>query len=272
MDSTELFKQVCTHPDDDQRRLDYAAYMQQYRPEKAEFIRLQVARAVTEREQKARQRRLGPRERELLAKHGSEWAHYVEPFVRPSRIDPTDCGWDFDRGFLAFARMEPENFVALGPRLFEMAPIQHADLTGGDDPVRPLFQCQLLSRLDSLSLANTGLDDDDAISLAGCTALRRCTWLDLTGNKISTRGVEALARSPMMANKVIVMMDGNPCNPVDQAHYDWDGSIADSTPSPIGVALEAKLGRVEWFHLKWGRINTMPDRYNAKWLAADTVK
>lgn len=263
MTGKELLAQISADPDDDQKRIAYADHVAQFEPEYAEFVRLQVARAQDERQRKLPYGEAGGRERELLRKHELEWARYIQKFVRPSA---TDQGWGFQRGFIAFARMEPENFVALGQRLFDMAPIQHADLYGGEDPVRPLFDSPFLARLDSLSLAGAGLDDDDAIALAACTALTRCTWLDLSDNKIGARGVEALAASRMMANKVVVIMKGNPCDPVVEPHYDWDGSIADYSSSADAKAIEARLGRVPWFDFPWGRRGDVPDRFHAKWV------
>jgi uncharacterized protein (TIGR02996 family) len=265
MTSKELLAEISARPDDDQPRLAYADAVQTREPEYAEFIRLQVMRAQDERRTKARSATPASRELELLRKHGLQWAQYFEKYVRESPSDRNDLGWGFERGFLAFARMEPENFVALGDRLFLMAPIQHADLYGGDEPVRPLFAAPGLARLDSLSLRGAGLDDDDAIALAGTAALARATWLDLSGNKIGERGVLALAQSPHMKNKVEIILRGNPWDPADQPSMDWggDGGVADVIPSTAGEMIEKKLGRkVPWFHTATARL---PDRFHAKY-------
>jgi uncharacterized protein (TIGR02996 family) len=263
MTERELFAAVIAHPDDDAPRLAYADHVQASEPAYAELVRLQVARGADERRRKALRSEPSTRERILLREHGLDWAHYFEKYVRESPTDPRDLGWAFDRGFIAFARMEPENFVALGDRLFAMAPIQHADLYGGREPIRPLFAAPGLARLDSLSLRGTGLDDDDAIAIAGCAALRRCTWLDLSDNKIGERGLEAICRSPIMANKVRILMNGNPWDPVDRPSLDWDGSVADVITPSAGSEMERKLGRtVGWFHTATA---TLPDRFLAKY-------
>jgi uncharacterized protein (TIGR02996 family) len=259
MTSRELLVEVSRHPDDDAPRLAYADAVERVEPAYAELVRLQIARAADERARNARRAAPSARERELLRAHEAEWTRYIQKFVRPAA---SDQGAGFERGFVAFVRMEPENFVALGTRLFEMAPVQHADLYGGSEPVRPLFDAPGLARLDSLSLRGAGLDDDDAIALAASPHLARASWLDLGDNRIGNRGVEALAASPTMANKVIVRMDGNPGDPTDVPHYDHDGSVADLTVSPLADELEAKLGRrIAWFH----HMSHAPDRFHTRW-------
>lgn len=261
----DLLQAVNESPDDDAPRLAYADFVASREPDYAEFVRLQIARSAAERREHALTGRASARERELLAKHYAKWGHYIQRYVRDAPLPrEDDQGWGFDRGFIAFVRMEPENFVALGERLFTMAPVQHADLYGGEGNVRPLFAAPQLARLDSLSLRNAGLDDDDAIALANCDFLRRAAWLDLSDNKIGERGVEALAASAVFANKVVVMMDGNPCNPCDRPSWDWDGSLAFAHPSRAGARIEEKLGRrVAWFH--YVRRGAVPDRFHAKW-------
>jgi uncharacterized protein (TIGR02996 family) len=265
MTSQELLVEISRRPDDDEPRLAYAQAVQRIEPEYAEFVRLQIARAADERTRKARRDAPSARELELLRIHGYEWTRYIEKYVRPSRTNGRDQGSALIRGFVGFVRMEPENFVALGTRLFDMAPVQHADLYGGEDPVRPLFEAPGLARLDSLSLRGAGLDDDDAIALAASPHLARVTWLDLGDNRIGNRGVEALAAAPTMANKVIVRLDGNPGDPAEVPHYDWDGSIADVTVSPLADEIEARLGRIAWFHYDWRGPNDEPDRFHARW-------
>lgn len=258
----DLLDQVSARPDDDQPRLAYADHVEPYEPDYAEFVRLQVARANVEKQTKALRSQWGAREHELYSKHELEWARYIQKYVRESQ---TDHGWGFERGFIGFVRMEPENFVALGDRLFIMAPVQHADLYGGREPVRPLFSSPSLARLDSLSLAGAGLDDDDAEALAACDYLQRCTWLDLSRNKISLRGVKALARSPMMRNKVVVNLRHNPVDPIERPDLDYDGTILNITQSNLAKDIEAEVGPVPWFTYPWDSPGP-PDRFHARWV------
>jgi uncharacterized protein (TIGR02996 family) len=259
----ELLAQISATPDDDAPRLAYADHVQASEPDYAEFVRLQIARHADERRRESLRGEPFGREAILLRQHGLDWAHYIEKYVRESPIDRRDQGWGFERGFIAFARMEPENFVALGERLFMMAPIQHADLYGGEGPVMPLFSSPFLARLDSLSLRGNNLGDDEAVAMANCEFLRRCTWLDLSNNKIGERGLEALVRSPIMANKSQIIMEGNPWDPVDRPSYDWDGSIADVIAGYAASAMESRVGhKVPWFHTA---MRPQPDRFHAKY-------
>jgi uncharacterized protein (TIGR02996 family) len=266
MTERELFAAVCAAPDDDAPRLAYADFIERSEPDYAEFIRLQVARAAEERARKAPRGNMGPREQELWLKHYAEWGRYIQKYVRDSRVPHRyDQGWGFERGFIAFVRMEPENFIALGERLFRMAPVQHADLYDGSEPVRPLFASPLLAKLDSLSLWRTKLDDDDAIAIAQCQPLSRATWLDLRDNNISERGVRALAESPYMQNKVVLDLRGNPCDPGEEASYDSQGTVADAGLPEVARRIERELGRrVPWFRTVFKL--TPPDRYHAKWV------
>lgn len=261
----DLLDAVNRAPDDDAPRLAYANFVAEREPDYAEFIRLQIARANAERADKARVGNPSAREVELLRKHYMKWGHYIQRYCRDAPIpDEYDQGWGFERGFIAFVRMEAENFVALGQRLFDMAPIQHADLYGGTEPVRDVFNSQHLAKLDSLSLRKAGLDDDDAIALASCEYLQRATWIDLSENRIGRRGVEALAASPIFGNKVVVDLRENPWDPGDRPSWDWDGSLAWAHPPEEGQVIEAQLGRrVPWFH--YVRMSPVPDRFHTKW-------
>ncbi len=265
MTGAELLAAVSAAPDDDAPRLAYAEYIQGSDPEYAEFIRLQIARVTDERARRAPRGWMKGRELELWHRNYAKWGHYIQRYVRDAR-DPNayDQGWEFDRGFIAFARMEPGNFVALGQRLFDLAPIQHADLYGGSEPVGPLFASPYLARLDSLNLSRTQLTDDDAVAIANCEALSRATWLDLRDNQIGERGVRALAESPFMANKIVLDLRGNPADPGEQAAYDPDGSIADRGLPPVAIRIEQALGRaVPWFRTAF--VESMPDRYHTRW-------
>lgn len=261
----ELLAAVNAAPEDDAPRLAYAAYVEGSEPEYAEFIRLQIARTAAERARKAPYSSIVGREQMLRHRHYAQWGHYIERYARDAREPHAyNRGWEFERGFIAFIRMEPENFVALGQRLFDMAPIEHLDLIRGTEPVGPLWGSPFLSRLDSLSFSMSQLDDDDAVAIANCEALSRATWLDLSRNRIGERGVRALAESPFMDNKIVLDLRGNPGNPGEEASYDWDGSIADSGFPPIAWRIADALGRMpQWFRTVFR--DPMPDRYHAKW-------
>jgi hypothetical protein len=122
-----------------------------------------------------------------------------------------------------------------------------------------------LARLDSLSLAGLGLDDDAAVALSQCEGLARCSWIDLSSNRIGRDGIEALARSPIFESKVWVETKGNPCDPSAAINLDWDQSVASITLPTAAREIEAALGRkVNWFRFRWHRLSDAPDRFHAK--------
>ncbi|HET7499443.1 MAG TPA: TIGR02996 domain-containing protein [Kofleriaceae bacterium] len=242
---------VTAAPRDDAPRLAYADLLAPARPERAELIRLQIARGS------------GPptsRERELLRRHGAEWARPLDPFARAVTRPRPDPGWAFDRGFVAFLRTDADVVLGLGERLFRMAPIEHLDLVGAPD-VRPVLGSPLLGHLRSLGLPGCALDDAAAIALAANPALAGLRWLDLRDNQIRDRGMAALADSPTIRAIPIVLLGGNPRDPSEQHSLDWDGSVADSWLPSLGEELERAHGRIEWLHVPpSGR---RPDRYRA---------
>lgn len=265
MNMDELHAAVCTSPDDDAPRHAYAAFMATYRPERAELVRLQLARHESDRVARKTFSVLGAREQQLLREHGEEWARYLRLFLVPPPVRG-DLGCRFERGFIAHARVAIENVMGLGARLYEMAPIQHLDVTPGEGAPGRVLRAPGLDRLDSISLADLGLDNDDALALAECSALARASWVDLRNNKIGRVGVEAIARSPIFANKVRIELEGNPCNPVETAYFDPDGSVADRGAEVKPSSIEDAVGnRVPWLHYTWRHRDDEPDRYYARW-------
>jgi uncharacterized protein (TIGR02996 family) len=262
----ELFAAICRSPDDDAPRVAYADFIGPYDADQEKFIRLQLARFADERARRA-PRGESSVERDLFRKHGEAWARYMRMFLVPeSGTAPLGCV--FERGFMSLARIAIENVVGLGPKLFQLAPLQHLDITRGQadgDPARVLAVAGL-GQLDSISFAGLQLGDKGAAALAECEALRRATWLDLSSNKIKKEGVIALARSPIMANKVFLYLDDNPCNPGEQPSQDWDGTIAglDGNASMI----EDVVGHhVPWLHYPYKARSEEPDRFHARWFA-----
>ncbi len=268
MNRRELHAAVCATPDQDAPRVAFAEFVAPYDPAYAELIKLQLARATHERARGAAFSAHAPREAELLRQHGEAWTRYMRSFLVPDPADPTDLGCGFERGFIGYARVAIENVVGLGAQLWQFAPIQHLDVAAGaaDGPPARVLRVGELARLDSLSLAGLGLDDDDAIAIADCAALTRASWLDLSNNRIGRRGVEALARSPIMANKIRIELAGNPCDPVQRPALDFDGSVADVYSPGFPREIEAAVGKpVPWFYYRWGHVQEAPDRFHAKW-------
>jgi uncharacterized protein (TIGR02996 family) len=258
---SSLLAAVCATPDDDAPRHAYAAAIAAREPARAELIRLQLARSADEHKRHALVGAPTARERALLDRHGDDWARPLDPFVRPTRRPRPDPGWRFERGFLAFARVDADTLASLGERLFQMAPIRHLDLDPGPT-LRDALASPLLGRLRSLGLPACDLDDDAAIALAANPQLAGLRWLDLRDNQIGEAGVTALGASALIRAIPIVLFAGNPGDPTQQYAFDGDGSIADSWLPAAGAALEAAHGDVAWLHLP--PYHEQPDRYHVR--------
>jgi uncharacterized protein (TIGR02996 family) len=82
---------ILENPDDDTPRLIYADYLDEHGdPDRAEFIRVQVALATLPPDD-SRRGQLGDRERQLLVEHREEWLGPLRPLL---------SGRAFRRGFL----------------------------------------------------------------------------------------------------------------------------------------------------------------------------
>jgi uncharacterized protein (TIGR02996 family) len=241
-------KPVIAAPDDDRPRLAYARGMEKLRPERAEFIRLQIERADAERRSRATISQPGPREIELRAKFGAEWAGAVSPYGRPYASTGKFRGYDFERGFVAYLRTDPDIVIDPKSRLFELAPITYVELTA-DGPWQDAMLSPVVARLRGLGLARLGMTNDDARRLAENGHLERLEWLDLRGNKIGSPGVHALLDSPVIRAIPVVLLAGNPVDPAMQYSRDYDGSVMDQFLPKTGEIAESKHGRVNWLHL-----------------------
>lgn len=262
MHREELEQAVCAQPDDDSLRLAYAVHVSEAEPERAEFIRLQLTRADDELGRYKRQALPSAREVALWHRNAGAWLGPLKRELAPSPHLPH--GGVFVRGFLGHVRLSVEGLVTHGAQLIAKAPIQHLDVAPGELPLRS-FEVVQFAQLDSLSLAGLKLDDDAAVAIAACATLSRVTWLDLSNNRLTRRGVESLARAAHLGRKRIVLT-GNPCDPVEHPVLDWDGSTQSTSANGPTADLERVVGRrVPWFHVE---LEGFADRYCAKHFVA----
>jgi uncharacterized protein (TIGR02996 family) len=256
----ELYDRICRDVSDDSIRLAYADSIASKRPERAEFIRLQVERARNERASRALRSAPSAREAELRQRFGVEWAHAIEPFARPLAPNAPDRGWEYERGFIAEMRTDPDMVADSRDFLFRSTPIEHIDLTS-DGPILAALAAPRAAQVRSFALRELGLGDEDMVALARDARLDGCEWLDLRSNNIGERGVTALAESARIRAIPIVLLRFNPCDPGTQ--YSDDGSgYGEMWLPPEGKALEKLHGRIPWLHLPPSR--RMPDRYHAR--------
>lgn len=257
----QLLAQIVRNPDDDTPRLAYADAVQPTEPERADFIRMQVARFRDERARGVTTEEPTRAELVLLQQHAARWAQAVVPFARPGggRPDrPPFPGYGFERGFVAHLRTDPDVLVSRGDELLALAPIQHLDLTG-EGQLLPALTSPRLGQMRTLRLSQLGLTDVEAVALAERGHLARCEWLDLTANRIGPSGVRALLASAAIRAIKVVLLRGNPSDPAVMVSHDMGDIIVEGLP-PSGKMAEQAYGRIEWLHLV---MRDLPDRFHA---------
>lgn len=244
----KLLADVLANPDDDEPRLAYASYYEKRGDIRGEFIRLQIRAMQMRRESNySNLLSLGPttRAREILKIHGDEWLRPFFYLVNEPR---------FYRGFLEGVTFTVTKFLAFAPELYKFAPIRHVDfekITAAE--MTRLARSPLLTPLVSLWL-NKGdeIGDEEVEILARSPYLGNLRWLDLSFNRITVRGVEALCASTSMPQLAFLNLAGNPVpEPGESCGVDgmsglivWE-SIA---LSDFGRRLEARFGYRAWLH------------------------
>jgi uncharacterized protein (TIGR02996 family) len=217
-EADSFLQAIIDNPDDDAPRLIYADWLDEHGdPERAEFIRLQCARA-------ARKPALGPemsrdqhallrREDQLLDRHASTWQ-------RPFAAGPS-LSLIFDRGFIESVVAEAHMFVEIAAELFRRHPVRHVRLTWRpDDPtyergryMQTIAGLQQLARLRSLDLKETHIGSDGVRALAVSEYLGNLFSIDLSNNGIGRAGIRALVEAPWLANVTLLNLSGNEIDP-----------------------------------------------------------
>ncbi len=228
-DGDSLFRAILADPDDDAVRLVYADWCEENGdPDRAEFIRLQIARARLPILDPARPYP-GERERALLHAHGPEWLAALPERAR-------EC-MGFERGFPGSIKCEVGDFIAWDD-LWRVAPVTAAHLADhttflgeyrepgekqaemralaalprltylrtlvlGEtaallpEDVGILLASRCLTGLHDLSLTDTGMGDALVGSL--CAAkLPNLRALNIEANQIGDGGAALLAASPLL--------------------------------------------------------------------------
>jgi uncharacterized protein (TIGR02996 family) len=239
---------VIADPDADGPRLAYADVIEAEDPDRARYIRVSLQRLAPALDASWAGRAVG--------EHAHRWA---APVIRYVHAPPAGGGFWFERGFVAYIRTTPAEF--LGP-LPTLAPIQHVDFLISDDTGRAAFRRVLdspyLSSIRSMRIDHAGLTDDDAVVLAASPGLRGCWWIQLASNRIGRRGMEALAASEI-TRKSCLSVDDNPGDPGLQHQGDW---IIDSWLPEFGQELEARYGPLPWLHHPYNTVR--PSRYEPR--------
>src|SRR5262245_50285811 len=171
-------RSILESPDDDAPRLVYADWLDERgESDRAEFIRLQI--------RLARMDRADPDHRALKSvvdqigqAHHVEWVNQLPQFE--------DVHWEiFDRGFISTVRFDnPDAYFVSAKKVFAAAPIREV-------------------RLHQFRW-------NHATRLAESPYLIRVRTLDFNdGNHVANQGVEALMRSPQLANLTVLKLGRN---------------------------------------------------------------
>ena len=207
-----FLQDILENPEDDTPRLIYADWLEARGGPgdvaRAELIRVQCALASRAGGDRAA---LESRERQLLERHGEEWARPLRGLV---------TGWTFHRGFVGEVRAEARAFLAGADELFRRAPVQHVHLHWRFlSPPQPvvnipeLVECAHLGRLCSLDLSYSYLGSGGVHALAVCEHLTWLTTLRLAANHVGDSGVRALAGAPWLAGLTHLDLSDNDIGP-----------------------------------------------------------
>ena len=228
MDDQAFLRAICETPDDDAPRLVYADWLEEHgRPERAEFIRVQIelAKPAVGR---ADRTSLRQREQELLVLHHSERMACLSHFPEVKYAE-------FERGFLAGIAVEPgELFLDCAATIFATEPVTRVELRQfaarripalaklkaltrlthldiSRQPFGPYVAEKLaasphLRHLESLTMWDCGIGDSGASAIANSASLTNLKELVISYNQIGPAGAEALATSPNLAqlNKLVL--------------------------------------------------------------------
>jgi uncharacterized protein (TIGR02996 family) len=190
MNQDESFlRSIQQSPDDDSARLVYADWLEERGDPRAEFIRIQCARARMAPDDEGLVQ-LRARETELLAKNAKDWC-------APLGLEPDQC--QFRRGFVEALEIHADRFLEDHERLFEVAPICQIHFLYATKRIRDLANCPSIARLATLDLSANAIRDDGIASLAASPYLSGLTTLDLGGCEIHEQSGQTLAAAKALS-------------------------------------------------------------------------
>ena len=251
-----LLDAVQNAPDDDGPRLVYADWFDDRGDPRGRFIRLQLALARLS-EYEPRRTMLFEEERQLLARHESEWTIPLRGLA---------SGIVFRRGFVDEVNVTARQFLARSETVFESAPIRHLHLLDVGQNLSAVLASPLLSRLSGLSfyaqylcgvgrlvdaktlsrlshlyLGRNRLTDDDVRLLATAPLAESIEELDLHENEITDIGAERLAEKGTFPKLTKLDLSHTGVGPV------WATTIATAPHRPVlrslSLAGNAAVGR-----------------------------
>jgi uncharacterized protein (TIGR02996 family) len=185
-EAAALFRNVCDNPDEDAPRLVYADWLDEHGdPDRAEFIRVQVARARLPKGDPARDD-LWHRDTRLLLAYARTW--------RSGLPTPPGLTWGgFVRGFVGSLEMKPGALLRWAGELFEATPLRKVTLNSFAD-VRQFIERPESDRLRELELRVASVRPADVKPLLDAPALAKLTRLAFLVATPPPEAIDALRR------------------------------------------------------------------------------
>jgi uncharacterized protein (TIGR02996 family) len=194
-----LLAGVLDNPDEDGPRLVAADWLEEYgeatEHARAEFIRLQVRRAGLEQgtpEAEALERR----EKELFRRHGRNWDVELRSLV--SRCEYRRGFVELISPYVSLDDVSPDlkDFLALAPRLWDLAPIRELNIWESGETLRRALSCDRLANLTELQLEAELDDAEDLRALAVSPYLRQLTRLGFAAVGDAATAIPGLFAAP----------------------------------------------------------------------------
>ena len=197
----EAFLQaIRENPDDDMPRLIFADWLEDYtQPERAEFVRLQVALARLPEDHPARPA-LQTRERGLLLDHERDWTLGLRHLAD---------SWQFRRGLVDEVLIDRRLTAEQLAELFRWPVVRRVVTRHGWRVFPGLVRCPEARVLEEVLFANTRLAERLFRDLVECPHFERLHTLEVSNCQIERRGLTWLVRSPLLGRLRSLVLSGN---------------------------------------------------------------
>lgn len=257
-----LMRAILADPESDESRLRFAEHIRESEPDRAKFIELEIAWAKKDRSRAdgLRYEPAGEPAR-LLKQHENEWSRTLAKYTTHIR---------YDRGFIAWIRIDPHVFLEYGEFLFANAPIAVVQFWPGDGafPFKELAASPLLARLPAMSLALDEASQDDLISLLESPHLTSLQHFSRASAPYSDKSEFYYTRLAEIATvRKLIYFNVGASFPgeryQDTGVNDWWGAaVSDWTDmQPEGTALEQKYGYLAWLHPRENMVSAIDVRW-----------
>ncbi|MEI6232402.1 MAG: hypothetical protein WCT04_05085 [Planctomycetota bacterium] len=230
-----LLADILNHPDDNELRRCYADCAAKRIDARADLIRVHleiVANKLDPYGIRSRQHQPQIRAKVLVARH-PEWGDTMRHLGAKSVV--------LHRGFIGQIEIDTREFLKNAAEIFRSEPVQHVRFLNAKEALADLIASPFLSRLNSLLLDDTNLDDSDVAALVASPRLQQVRYLSLRQNHITNAGLEAIAASHYLGALQCLRVYDNPCDGLifSELYNETDYSYG---PTPFAQGLEKKYG------------------------------